>query len=60
MKCRICGEEFSRDDIRDLKDMHEEFFRKGQLFICPDCWDDLNHTDPEDQINFLLDGEVQR
>lgn len=53
MKCVKCGEDFSKEDIRDLKDMGEEFHTHP--FICPDCWDNLQGKDLEDQFKELME-----
>lgn len=50
--CALCGEEYSAEDVADLKDMGEAFSRNP--FICPDCYDRLQRMDPEDQIIELL------
>lgn len=51
-KCKICGDEYSKDDIRELKMMGEDFNRFP--FICPDCWDEFQRLDSEDQMKLLL------
>ncbi len=54
IKCRMCGEEYDADDIRDLKDMHENFYQLGDTFICPDCWDNLQHKELDDFLDIMM------
>lgn len=51
-RCKICGDEYSKEDIRELKMMGEDFNRFP--FICPDCWDEFQRLDSEDQMKLLL------
>lgn len=54
--CMFCGDEFTEDDLAELKEMGESYFvdRKEKSFICPDCYDDLNRKDPEEQVQILV------
>ena len=51
-KCKRCGEEYSAEDLRELKEMGENYNKSP--FLCPDCWDDFQRLDLEDQRDLLL------
>jgi transposase-like protein len=53
-RCRFCGEEFSKEDLRELREMGEAYSLDGADFICPDCYDTFSRLTPEDQIKELL------
>lgn len=52
--CLKCGETYTRDDRREMREMGEEFYHVGDRFICPDCWDSLRQMDLEDILDWLL------
>lgn len=45
-KCKMCGDVYSAEDLRELREMGEEYNRKP--FLCPDCFDEFNRLDSED------------
>lgn len=51
-KCKICGDEYSKGDIREMKMMGDDFNRVP--FICPDCWDRFQRLDVEKQAEMLI------
>lgn len=51
-KCKMCGDVYSAEDLRELREMGEEYNRKP--FLCPDCFDEFNRMDSEDQMELLL------
>lgn len=57
-KCKICGEGYSKADIRELKLMGEDLNRLP--FICPDCWDDFQRLDSEAQMELLFNNFRQK
>jgi len=54
MKCALCGEQFTDDDLEDLMEMEETFHREGNYFICPDCYDDYRRMCLENQLIALM------
>ncbi len=55
MKCTKCGEEYTEDDLRELREMGEQF--SVNPFICPDCYDVFSRKCLEDQFNELMQTE---
>lgn len=55
-RCIRCGEEFTREDLKELREMGERYQKTGKkgCILCPDCLDDFNHEDLEDQPDELL------
>lgn len=51
-KCKMCGDVYSAEDLRELREMGEKYNRKP--FLCPDCFDEFNRLDSEDQMELLL------
>lgn len=51
-KCKNCGEEYTSEELRELRDMGEEYNKSP--FLCPDCWDEFQRLDSEDQLRYLL------
>lgn len=51
-KCKMCGDSYSSEELRELREMGEEYNRSP--FICPDCWDRYQRLDSEDQMKLLL------
>lgn len=56
MKCALCGEQFTDDDLEDLMEMEETFHREGNYFMCPDCYDDYRRMSLEDQLIALMES----
>ncbi len=54
MKCLLCGEQYTRKDIRELQEMGEQFHRDRNSFICPDCYDRYSSLSLEEQFKLLL------
>lgn len=54
MTCIYCGEIYSPQDIKELKEMGEDFYLDDKGFICPDCLDTINHKTAEEQVMELL------
>ena len=52
-KCTICGDKFLGEEISEWRSEREQF--STSPFICPDCYDRLQHKDPEDQIKEIID-----
>lgn len=53
--CRFCGETFTQDELKDLRQMGERYHLSGGCFICPDCYDDFRRMPLEDQAKALLE-----
>lgn len=56
-KCRNCGEEYTAEELRELREMGEEY--NNSPFLCPDCWDEFQRLDSEDQLRYLLKEEKE-
>ena len=54
IKCVRCGDEYNAEDLRELREMGEEYNKEP--FLCPDCWDDFHRLDSEDQLKYLVPG----
>jgi len=54
MKCLMCGEEYTRQDIKELREMGEQFHHDRNCFICPDCYDYYSHLSLEEQLKLLF------
>lgn len=50
--CTVCGDRFLGEEVSEWRAEREQF--SLHPFICPDCWDNLQHKDPEDQVKELL------
>lgn len=50
--CTECGEKFTGEQISEMRAEHEDFWMHP--FICPDCWDRIQHTDPEETVKRLV------
>lgn len=48
--CCICGDEFTKDSLNEMKEWGEEFYSDGEVMICPDCYDNFMLKDPEEQV----------
>lgn len=55
-KCNSCGEEYTSEDLKELRQMGERYWLDFPSFICPDCLDTLQRKDLEDQLEELLRG----
>jgi len=53
--CTKCGDKFTGEQISEMRHEHEEFSMSP--FICPDCWDKLQHEDLEEQFEDLMKDE---
>lgn len=53
-RCRFCGETYSKEDLRELREMGEPYSLDRTDFICPDCYDAFSRFTPEKQIKELL------
>lgn len=54
--CSKCGEEYSADDLAELRDMGEAYSERP--FMCPDCYDTFRRRDLEDQLESLIGKEA--
>lgn len=52
--CKRCGEVYTEDDLRELREMREPYSKEP--FLCPDCYDEYQRLDSEDQIKYLVEG----
>lgn len=55
-KCLFCGDTYTNDEIRELKEMGEKMWKTEKEFVCPDCYDDLRRLPLEEQAKALLQG----
>lgn len=51
VKCAKCGEEYSKDDLKELREMKEEYYLDGGVFLCPDCWDSFIQLDFDEKFS---------
>lgn len=58
--CRACGDRFTEDDLRELRGFNEPYWRDGEMFICPDCWDNFQWRDLDEQVKLLILGGKNR
>ena len=63
--CTMCGEWFRSTELRDFKDMGEEFLHLGDAeesneIICPDCMDRWEEMDEDERFDFLVKSEGGR
>lgn len=56
MKCLFCEDNFTEQDLTELKEMGEQYHLEPQGFVCPDCYDDLRSLPLEEQLKALLQG----
>ena len=54
--CRFCGDIFTKDDLKELRETGERYHLDGGGFICPDCYDNLRGRPLEEQAEVLLEG----
>ena len=57
-KCMFCGDEFTGEDLDELKEMGETYFKTKTEFACPDCYDDLNQLPLEDRLQAVLEKDT--
>ena len=57
LQCLFCCEAYTVADIAELREMGETFYREGELFICPDCFDDWSRLDAEERQKALAQGK---
>lgn len=63
--CTMCGEWYRSMELRDFKDMGEEFLHLGDAeesneIICPDCMDRWEEMDEDERFDFLVKSEGGR
>ncbi len=56
MKCALCEEQFTDEDLEEMMEMGEVFHRESNYFICPDCYDDYRRMCLEDQLSTLMES----
>ena len=54
IECVMCGETFTEDDLAELREIGEAYYREEGCFLCPDCWDSFRRMDPEEQVKMAL------
>lgn len=54
MNCLFCKEDYTDDDIKEMRGMGEEFYHDRNCFICPDCYDEFKRHDPNEQLEILM------
>lgn len=52
--CQVCGEQYTADDLKELREMGERYYHDKSCFFCPDCWDDFQRLPIEEQTEKLL------
>jgi hypothetical protein len=52
----FCEDTFTGEELIELEEIGELFFRAKTDFVCPDCYDDLRHLPLEEQLRALLQG----
>ncbi len=55
IKCRICGDTFTPDDIEGMREIGDPFHYENGALICPDCYDRFSHLTLEDQLHTLTE-----
>ena len=58
--CRKCGEEYTAEDLKELRDMGERYHKTRSSFLCPDCTYTFDCMDLEDQFDELMGGDSKR
>lgn len=53
--CKRCGEEYTAEELRELREMGEKYSKSP--FLCPDCFDWFQRLDAEEQFSFLYHEE---
>jgi hypothetical protein len=56
MKCLFCEDNFTEQDLTELKEMGEAYYLAEKQLICPDCYLDLRRLPLEEQLKALLQG----
>lgn len=59
VSCVACGEIFTDDEL-EFEELKKIRKNNRVYYICPDCYDHLNHLAPQDQITVLLTGDWGR
>ena len=60
MTCMMCGEVYTEQERHELHEMREEFYQENDVFICPDCWDNVRRMDPEEQVKLALEWGAKK
>ena len=50
MICKYCGEEYTFEELQELRKMGEHFIFKEDMIICPDCYDRIQRSTLEEQF----------
>ena len=53
IKCRICGDTFTPEDIDGMGEFGDPFYYESGVLICPDCYDSFSCLTLEDQMDTL-------
>lgn len=56
MKCLFCEDNFTEQDLTELKEMGEAYYLEEKQLICPDCYDKLRRLPLEETMKALLQG----
>ncbi|MGS0745584.1 hypothetical protein ACU70A_06490 [Syntrophomonas erecta subsp. sporosyntropha] len=54
--CLFCEDIYTDQDLASLKEIGEKYHLEAELFVCPDCYDDLRRLPLEEQLKALLLG----
>lgn len=54
VKCLMCHEDFSDDDLQEFAELGEKYHIESASFFCPDCWDSFQRLDLEDRMKILI------
>ena len=54
MNCLFCKAAYADDDIKEMREMGDEFSHDSHCFICPDCYDRFKRRDPGEQLEILM------
>lgn len=54
MKCLFCEDTYTAQDLAEIKEMGEAYWKTEKQFVCPDCYDDLQRLPLEEQLKALL------
>lgn len=55
-KCLFCEDTYTEQDLVELDELGEKYHLESILFICSDCYDDLQRLPLEEQAKALLQG----
>jgi formylmethanofuran dehydrogenase subunit E len=56
IRCKVCGEYFYPDE-ETLALMSEGYLIAGDINICDECWEMLNHSNSEDLADMISDAD---